>query len=84
MSDDIIERLNTTINEMRVASIFESTALRAENDRLRNIISEGYAALSWSLLEGMDECISRTYPVEYKYVCDAAESMRKELGEEEG
>lgn len=35
MSDDIIERLNAEIKEIRAAWAFETTALRAENEELR-------------------------------------------------
>ena len=35
MGDDIIERLNAEIKEIRAAWAFETTALRAENEELR-------------------------------------------------
>ncbi len=35
MSDDIIERLNREIKEIRAAWAFETTALRAKNEKLR-------------------------------------------------
>jgi hypothetical protein len=35
MSEDIIERLNREIKEIRAAWAFETTALRAENGRIK-------------------------------------------------
>lgn len=35
MNEDIIERLNTQIKEIRAAWSFETTVLRAENEKLR-------------------------------------------------
>ena len=38
MSEDIIERLNREIKEIRAAWAFETTALRAENEKLREAL----------------------------------------------
>ena len=38
MSEDIIERLNAQIKEIRAAWAFETTALREENTRLREAL----------------------------------------------
>ena len=42
MSEDIIERLNAQIKEIRAAWAFETTALRKENARLREAVKNAY------------------------------------------
>ena len=42
MSDDIVERLNNQIKEIRAAWAFETTALRAENEKLRAEVMSDY------------------------------------------
>lgn len=54
--------------------------LRAENGKLRELLAEGHAALSWMLLEGMDVCIPETCPVEYKSVANAAGAIADAIG----
>lgn len=53
----------------------QDARLREENARLRDLLSEGDAVLSWVLLEGMDEAIPTTCPVEYERVVDAAKAI---------
>jgi len=61
----------------------EIKRLREENARLRDLLAEGDAALSWVLLEGIDEAYPTTCPVEYARIVDAAKAIAAAIQEGE-
>ena len=78
MMTDIVEKLKKNTVCMGHGSYdVEPLSLEASNEieNLRILLAEAHAALSWCILDGMDECIPETCPKEYKFVCDAAGSI---------
>lgn len=63
----------------------EIQKLRAELAAAREALDEARTVLSWMLLEGMDEVIPETCPVEYKWCVDAVARIDAALngGEDE-
>jgi hypothetical protein len=59
----------------------ENIALCEENARLRDLLAEGDSALSWVLLEGINEAYPTTCPVEYARIVDAAKAIAAAIRE---